>query len=79
MELASWCPSGAYSFEVAARFLKSLWASGVKFKPVTGEVFTYKLYSADTGITGHHLEKCTKGCPGSFAQCAASLIEDYEV
>ena len=42
-------------------------------------MFTYKLYSADTGITGHHLEKCPKGCPGSFAQCAASLIEDSGV
>ena len=42
-------------------------------------MFTYKLYSADTDITGHHLEKCPKRCPVSFAQCAASLIEDSEV
>jgi len=59
--------------------LKNLWASGVKFKPVIGEVFTYKLYSVDTDITGHHLENCPKGCPASLAQCADSLIEDSEV
>lgn len=59
--------------------MRNLWASGVKLKPVIGEVFTDKLYSVDTGITGQHLEKCSKGCPGSFAQCAASLIEDSEV
>jgi hypothetical protein len=78
MELASWCPSGAYSFEVAARILKSLWASGVKFKPVIGECLLINC-TVLTGSTGHHLEKCTKGCSGSFAQRAASLIEDYEV
>jgi hypothetical protein len=59
--------------------LKNLWASGVKFKPDIGDVFTYKLYSTDTDIAGHHSEKCPKGCPGSFAWCAASLIEDSEV
>lgn len=42
-------------------------------------MFTFKLHSSDTDITGRHLEKCPQGCPGSFAQCAAILIEDSEV
>lgn len=40
--------------------MKNLLATGVKFKSVIGEVFTYKLYFADTDITGHHLEKCPR-------------------